>query len=98
MQFIITAYDGENMLDKRMAVRPQHLEGMAKLGNHVLCAGGLLDDEGKLKGSALVVEFDSRADVDEYLRNEPYVINGVWDKIAVEPINVVIMNGENRKG
>lgn len=97
MQFIITAYDGENMLDKRMAVRPQHLEGMAKLGDHVLCAGGLLDDEGKLKGSALVVEFDSRADVDEYLRNEPYVINGVWDKIVVEPINVVIMNGKNRK-
>ena len=32
MQFIIKAYDGANMLDKRMEVRPQHLEGMAKLG------------------------------------------------------------------
>ena len=42
MQFVIMAYDGENMLDKRMEVRPQHLEGMAKLGKHVVCAGGLL--------------------------------------------------------
>ena len=94
MQFIIMAHDGENMLDKRMEVRPQHLEGMAKLGKHVVCAGGLLDDEGKLKGSALVVEFDDRAGVDEYLENEPYVKAGVWQKIEVEPMNVVIMNGE----
>ena len=33
MQFIITAHDGENMLDRRLAVRPRHLEGMAKLGS-----------------------------------------------------------------
>ena len=94
MQFMIMAYDGENKLDKRMEVRPQHLEGMAKLGKHVVCAGGLLDDEGKLKGSALVVEFDDRAGVDEYLENEPYVKAGVWKMIEVEPMNVVIMNGE----
>ena len=50
MQFIITAYDGEDMLDKRMAVRPQHLEGMAKLGEHVVCAGGLTDEDGKKVG------------------------------------------------
>lgn len=93
MQFIIIAHDGENMLDKRMAVRPQHLEGMAKLGDHVICAGGLLDEEGKLKGSALVVEFEDRAAVDEYLSNEPYVINHVWEKIEVEQMNVVILNG-----
>lgn len=93
MQFIIIAHDGENMLDKRMAVRPQHLEGMAKLGDHVICAGGLLDEEGKLKGSALVVEFEDRAAVDEYLSYEPYVINHVWEKIEVEQMNVVILNG-----
>ena len=27
MQFMIKAYDGEGMLEKRMAVRPRHLEG-----------------------------------------------------------------------
>ena len=98
MQFMIMAYDGENMLDKRMEVRPQHLEGMARLGKHVVCAGGLLDDEGKLKGSALVVEFDDRAGVDEYLENEPYVKAGVWKMIKVEPMNVVIVGGRKVGG
>ena len=31
MQFIIRAYDGEGMLDKRMEVRPRHLEGIEKV-------------------------------------------------------------------
>ena len=35
-----------------MAVCPRYLEGMKKLGNQIICTGGLLDDEGKMKGSA----------------------------------------------
>ena len=90
MQFIVKAYDGENMLEKRMAVRPRHLEGMAKLGDHIICAGGLLDDEGKMKGSVLIMDFPSREELDNYLANEPYVKEHVWEKIEVERLNVVI--------
>ena len=43
MQFIIKAFDGEGMLEKRMAVRARHLEGINALGRHVICAGGMLD-------------------------------------------------------
>ena len=92
MQFIIKAYDGENKLDKRMEVRPLHLEGMKKLGNHVICAGGLLDEAGKMKGSVLIVDFADRAAVDAYLAAEPYVVAGVWEKIEVEVLNVVLVN------
>ena len=98
MQFIITAHDGENMLEKRMAVRPRHLEGMAKLGEHIVCAGGLLDDEGKMKGSVLIFNFENRAALDDYLKNEPYVTEHVWEEIEVEPMNVVIVNGNKVSG
>lgn len=97
MQFVITAYDGEGMLAKRMEVRPRHLEGMDKLGEHIVCAGGLLDEEGKMKGSVLVVDFENREEVDEYLANEPYVLEHVWEKIEVERMNVVILKGERRQ-
>lgn len=97
MQFIVKAYDAGNVLEKRMAVRPRHLEGMKALGKQVICAGGLLDDEGKMKGSALVLEFPDRAALDEYLKNEPYVTEGVWQKIEVDTMNVVLVNGEKVK-
>lgn len=90
MQFVIKAYDGEGMLPKRMEVRPRHLEGMERLRSHIVCAGGLLDDEGKMMGSLLIMEFDSREQLDDYLTNEPYVKEHVWEKIEVERINVVI--------
>lgn len=77
MQFLIKACDGPGMLEKRMEVRPRHLEGMKKLSSHIICAGGLLDDEGKMKGSALVMEFPDRAALDEYISSEPYVVEGV---------------------
>ena len=46
-----------------------------------------------MKGSALIMDFESRKDLDEYIANEPYVVENVWEKIVVEPINVVIANG-----
>ena len=92
MQFIVKAYDGANMLEKRMEVRPRHLEGMQKLGKHVICAGGLLDDAGKMEGSVLILDFAARAELDAYLENEPYVTEHVWEKIEVESLNVVLVN------
>ena len=98
MQFIITAYDGEGMLEKRMQVRPRHLENMAKVRGRVLCAGGLLDGDGRMKGSVLIMDFDDKSLLDEYLRSEPYITEGVWEKVDVQPMNVVILNGEKVNG
>ncbi len=94
MQFMIKAYDGKGMLERRMEVRPRHLQGMSRLKEHIVCAGGLLDDEGKMKGSVLILDFPDRAALDDYLRNEPYVTEGVWETIEVESMNVVLVNGE----
>lgn len=93
MQFIIKAYDGANMLEKRLQVRPRHLEGMNRLSGHIICAGGLLDEEGKMKGSVLIMDFPSRAELDGYLKNEPYILEHVWETVEVETMNVVIANG-----
>ena len=73
-----------------MEMRPRHLEGIERRKEHVICAGGLLDDEGKMKGSVLIMEYESREQLDEYLANEPYVQENVWQKIEVERMNVVI--------
>ena len=94
MQFIIRAYDGKDMLDRRMEVRPRHLENMGRVNGKVICAGGLLDDAGKMKGSVLVMEFENRAGLDAYLASEPYIAEHVWESVEVESMNVVIVNGE----
>lgn len=94
MQFVIKALDGEGLLEKRMEVRPRHLENMGKVNGKVICAGGLLDDEGKMKGSVMVMDFADKAALDAYLASEPYILEHVWEKVEVERINVVLVNGE----
>ena len=51
-------------------------------------------DDKKIKGSVLVMEFPSRAALDAYLETEPYVTEHVWERVEVEVMNVVIVNGE----
>ncbi len=62
-QYIVTGYDhtDEGALDRRMSVRPHHLDGAKALkesGNYVL-GGALLNDEGKMIGSVMVLQFES---------------------------------------
>lgn len=45
-----------------------------------------------MKGAALIMDSDSRKELDNYIANEPYVVEKVWEKIEIEPINVVIAN------
>lgn len=92
MFFLIRAYDGEGKLPARMEVRPRHLEGIWKIHDHIISAGALLDDAGQMKGSALILRFDSREELDRYLSGEPYLTEHVWERVEVEPMNVLIAN------
>ena len=94
MQYVIKAYDGENMLEKRMEVRAAHLENLKTIDGKILCGGGLLDENGNMKGSVLVLEVDDKSKLDAYLESEPYIKSGVWQKIEVDLMNVVIVGGE----
>jgi len=92
MQFVITAYDGtdEHALERRMLAREEHLRSVEKQfkeGNH-LYGAALLDDNEKMIGSMMVVNYPSREAVDEWLKEEPYVTGNVWQKIDVKPCMV----------
>ncbi|MGE5799428.1 MAG: YciI family protein, partial [Syntrophaceae bacterium] len=48
----------------------------------------ILNDREQMIGSALVVDFPTRADVEAWLKSEPYVVGDVWRKIEVLPARV----------
>ena len=94
MKVVIRAIDGEGKLEKRMEVRPLHFEGMDRMKEHLVCAGGLLDDAGNLKGSLLVMDFQNRQELDEYLAHEIYVVEHVWEQISIDQMNVAYLDGK----
>jgi len=92
MQFLVIAYDGtdEKALDRRMAAREAHLAGIQKMKaeGKALYGAAILGVGDRMAGSMLVVDFPSRAELDTWLKAEPYVIGNVWQKIEVLPARV----------
>ncbi|WP_026476220.1 YciI family protein [Alkaliphilus transvaalensis] len=92
MQFMITAYDGKDdgALERRMVAREEHLKLVDKLFKEgkYLYGVALLDENDKMIGSCVVVDFPTRKDVDQYLELEPYVKGNVWKEINVMPCKV----------
>jgi len=89
MQFLLVALDGTDpgAFERRMKVRPAHLEKIAvlKKRGEFLLGGAILDDDEKMIGSMIVYEFPDRAALDRSLENEPYIVNNVWEKIEIKP-------------
>lgn len=81
--FVIIGHDSREAKDKRPHHRPAHLahlEPLAQQGK-VLLAGPLADGAGSL----IVVEQDSLAAVWELVGRDPYVTNGIFERVEVHP-------------
>jgi uncharacterized protein len=92
MQWLIIARDGTDAEapQRRQAARPAHLENAARLqaNGHLLVGGALTDEAGGMIGSAAVAQFATRAELDAWLRTDPYVTGDVWRDIEVIPYRV----------
>jgi hypothetical protein len=87
MEFLVLGYDGtdEGALERRLAVRPAHVELAQKLiaEGTVHYGGAILDESEKMIGTMIACSFPSRAELDAWLKIEPYVTGNVWQKIEV---------------
>jgi uncharacterized protein YciI len=91
-QYLVTGMDGDDeaALERRMSVRPLHFEKAKALkasGNFVV-GGAILDDGGKMKGSMMVVQFESDAELKAWMDSEPYILGNVWQDVEVKPFKV----------
>ena len=90
MNFLVLARDGkdEHALERRLAMRETHWNGVMELyaAKKVVFAGALLNEQGKMAGSYLIVDFPSEEAIyREWLDHEPYVKGDVWREIEIQP-------------
>lgn len=89
MHYVIHAYDptDPDALDRRMAVRPAHLDYVRQLkekGQFIL-GGALLNSDGQMIGSMLLLNMETEDQLTEYMKSDPYIVQGIWEKIDVKP-------------
>ncbi len=98
MWYAVSSEDREDTLDKRLAARPEHVARLTALRDEgrLLIAGPhpAVDspDPGPagFTGSLVVAEFDSLEDAKAWADEDPYIAAGVYGKVTVKPINLVL--------
>ena len=92
VHFLVLAWDHptEEGVARREATRPSHSASIRELWEqgHVLLGAGILDEEDVIRGSLVVVDYPTRADVNRYLDSEPFATNEVWERVEVHPLRV----------
>jgi uncharacterized protein YciI len=94
MQFLVIMRMGDTknpeIQRKRAELRDQHLARAAKFRDegHVIIGGAVLAEDGTPAGSAAIARFDTRAEVDAWLNDDPWTKAGVWTDFEIIPFKV----------
>ena len=91
-QYLITGYDykDDGALERRLGVRPHHLDGTVTLretGSYIL-GGAILDDIGKMIGSVMVLQFETEEQLEAWKKQEPYITQQIWETVDIKPFKV----------
>lgn len=98
MLYVINGEDVPNSLEKRMAVRPEHVARLQKLQEEgrLIMAGPYpaIDsvDPGPagFSGSLIVAEFESLDAAQIWAKADPYAATGVYANVTVKPFKKVL--------
>jgi len=98
MLYAIISQDIENSLEKRLSVRPQHIERLQSLqqqGRLVLAGPHPAIDnidpgEAGFSGSLIVAEFESLDAAQNWANADPYITAGVYESVIVKPFKKVL--------
>jgi uncharacterized protein YciI len=97
MLYAIFAEDVVDSLEKRLAIRPAHLERLQSLQNQgkLVLAGPhpAIDAENPgvagFTGSLIVAEFNSLEEAQTWANADPYLAAGVYARVTVKPFKQV---------
>jgi uncharacterized protein len=96
MMYIVIAKDGTDpeAPARRQKVRTKHLEKVQSSvdSGFLLLGGALLDKEGGMMGSAMLLEATSEEEVWAFLKNDIYSKGKVWQHFEVYPFRKAVQS------
>lgn len=85
MLFAMVALDRPNSVERRMAIRPEHLKHLEALGDSLFLAGPFLNEREEGVGSIVIVEAESLDAAREMLNRDPFVRENLFDQVTIKP-------------
>ena len=89
--FVVKCIDKIGGLMLRLEHRPAHLAFLEEQETKVVMAGPILSDDLQSPiGSLLVLDIDDRAELSEFLAQDPYAQAGLFQQVEVLPYRKVL--------
>ena len=85
MLFSLVAMDRPNSVERRMAIRPEHLKHLDALGEQLILAGPFLNDKEEGVGSIVIIEADTLEEAREMFNRDPFVRENLFDQVTIKP-------------
>lgn len=85
--FLFHAIDRTGTAELRQHLRTDHRASIRRLDPQCRCilGGPLLDSSGAMTGTALVFEAESVAAVRAFMGDDPYVVEGLFERVEIWP-------------
>lgn len=91
-QYLVLGHDGTDAgaPARRAAAQAAHRANVAALQDSgmLMLGGPVFDETGAAVGSACIANVRDRAELDAWLASDPYVTQGVWQRIEVRPMRI----------
>ena len=88
--FVLFCVDKPGSLDLRMATREAHLAYMRDKAVMMKLGGPMLNEDGEMAGSLLIVEAPDRAAAIALNAHDPYTLAGLWERVDVKAFKATL--------
>ncbi|MBK93398.1 MAG: hypothetical protein CMP33_03950 [Rickettsiales bacterium] len=83
MPYTILCFDKENKLNVRKMNRDEHLKYLKSFKKKLLVAGPILDKNSLPSGSIIVLDLDTKQEIKEFIKNDPYNKAGLFRETKI---------------
>ena len=88
--YAIHCLDKPASLDLRMATREAHLAYMRGFAGRMKLAGPMLDEDGQMCGSILLLEAEAIEEAQAFSANDPYALAGLFQAVEIRQFKVTL--------
>jgi uncharacterized protein YciI len=88
--FVLHCLDKPDSLDLRMATREAHLAYVGGRKAEVRVGGPMLNDNGDMAGSLLIVDVADKAAAEAFSAGDPYTKTGLWQQVDIKALKATL--------
>lgn len=88
--FALFCVDKPQSLALRLATREAHLAYAGGFRDQMKLGGPLLDDNGEMAGSMMIVDMADRAAAEAFSAGDPYTQAGLWARVDIKAFKATL--------